>query len=47
MYKDRSKINGFEPFEDVNKPSATINTMIISGGYVYKRSIKPVIKVQE
>ena len=42
--KKRSKIKVFEPFEDVSKTSLSINTMMISYGYVYKRSIKPVTK---
>ena len=41
--KDRSRIKVFEPFEDVSKPSPTINAMMISYGCVYKRSSKPVI----
>ena len=35
--KDRSRIKVFEPFEDVSKPSPTINVMMISYGWVYKR----------
>tara|TARA_B100000886_G_scaffold272992_1_gene196931 strand:- start:438 stop:686 length:249 start_codon:yes stop_codon:yes gene_type:complete len=42
--KDRSRIKVFEPFEDVSKPSQSINAMIISYGCVYKRYSKPVIK---
>jgi len=43
--KDRSRIKVFEPFEDVSKPSPSINAMMISYGCVYKRrSIKPVMK---
>ena len=42
--KDRSRIKVFEPFEDVSKPSLSINAMMISYGCVYKRSSKPVIK---
>ena len=42
--KDRSRIKVFEPFEDVSKPSPTINAMMISNGRVYKRSSKPVMK---
>jgi len=42
--KDRSRIKVFEPFEDVSKPSPTINAMMISYGCVYKRSSKPVMK---
>tara|TARA_Y100001968_G_scaffold91076_1_gene81893 strand:+ start:574 stop:822 length:249 start_codon:yes stop_codon:yes gene_type:complete len=41
---DRSRIKVFEPFEDLSKPSPTIDAMMISYGCVYKRSIKPVIK---
>ena len=42
--KDRSRIKVFEPFEDVSKPSPSINAMMVSYGCVYKRSSKPVIK---
>ena len=39
--KDRSRI---KVFEDVSKPSPTINAMMISYGCVYKRSSKLVMK---
>ena len=42
--KDRSRIKVFEPFEDVSKPSPTIDAMMISYGCVYKRPSKPVMK---
>ena len=42
--KDRSRIKVFEPFEDVSKPSLSINAIMISYGCVYKRSSKPAIK---
>ena len=42
--KDRSRVKIFKPFEDVSKPSPTINAMEIAYGCVYKRSSKPVIK---
>ncbi len=42
--KDRSRIKVFEPFEDMSKPSPSINAMMISYGCVYKRSSKPVMK---
>ena len=42
--KDRSRIKIFEPFEDVSKPSLSIDAIMISYGCVYKRSSKPVIK---
>ena len=42
--KHRSRIKVFELFEDVSKPSPTIDAMMISYGCVYKRSSKPVIK---
>jgi len=41
---DRSRIKVFKPFEDVSKPSPTIDAMEISFGCVYKRSSKPVMK---
>ena len=40
----RNRIKVFEPFEDVSKPSPSINAMMISYGCVYKRSSKPVMK---
>ena len=42
--QERNRIKVFEPFEDVSKPSLSINAMMISYGCVYKRSSKPVIK---
>ena len=42
--KGRSRIKVFEPFEDVSKPSPSIDAIMISYGCVYKRSSKPVMK---
>ena len=42
--KERSRIKVFEPFEDLSKPSPSINAMMISYGCVYKISRKPVMK---
>ena len=42
--KERSRIKVFEPFEDVSKPSPSIDAMMISYGCVFKRSSKPVMK---
>ena len=42
--KDRSRIKVFEPFEKVSKSSPSIDAMMISYGFVYKRSSKPVMK---
>ena len=42
--KDRSRIKVFEPFEDITKPSPSLDAMMISYGCVYKRSCKPVMK---
>ncbi len=42
--KERNRIKVFEPFEDVSKPSPSIDAIMISYGCVYKRSSKPVIK---
>ena len=42
--KNRSRIKVFEPFENVSKPSPSIDAMMISYGCVYKRSSKPVMK---
>ena len=41
---ERTRIKVFEPFEDVSKPSSSIDAMMISYGCVYKRSSKPVMK---
>ena len=42
--KDRSGIKICGPFEDISKPSPSIDAMMISYGCVYKRSSKPVMK---
>ncbi len=42
--KNRSRIKVFELFENVSKPSPSIDAMMISYGCVYKRSSKPVMK---
>ena len=42
--KIRSRIKVFEPFEDVFKPSSSIDAMIFSYGCVYKRSSKPLMR---
>ena len=42
--KERNRIKVFELFEDVSKPTPSINAMMISYGCVYKRSSKPVMK---
>jgi len=42
--KQRNRIKVFKPFEDISKPSPSINAMEISYGCVYKRSSKPIIK---
>ena len=42
--KERSRIKVFETFEEVSKPTLSINAMMISYGCVYKRSSKPVMK---
>ena len=42
--KERSRIKVFEPFEDLSKPSPSINAMMISYGCVYKTNSKPVMK---
>ena len=42
--KDRSRIKVSELFENVSKPSPSIDAIIISYGCVYKRSSKPVMK---
>ena len=42
--KQRSRIKVFEPFEDISKPSPSIDAIMISYGCVYKRNSKPVMK---
>ena len=42
--KERSRIKVFEPFEDVSKPSPSIDAIMISYGCIYKRNCKPVMK---
>ena len=42
--KQRNRLKVFKPFEDISKPSPSINAMEISYGCVYKRSSKPVMK---
>ena len=42
--KDRSRIKVFAPFEDISKPSPSIDAMMISYGCVYNRSSKPDMK---
>ena len=42
--KARSRIKVFEPFEDSSKNSSTNNVILISYGFVYKRSSKLVMK---
>ena len=42
--KQRNRIKVFKPFEDISKPSPSINAMEIIYGCVYKRSSKPVMK---
>jgi len=41
---ERNRIKVFEPFEDISKPSPSIDAIMISYGCVYKRSSKPVMK---
>ena len=42
--KDISRIKVFEPFEDLSKPSTSIDAAMISYGCVYKKRGKPVFK---
>ena len=42
--KERTRIKVFEPFEDVSKPSQSIDAIMISYGCIYKRSSKPFMK---
>ena len=42
--KQRNRIKVFKPFEDISKPSPSINAIEISYGCLYKRSSKPVMK---
>ena len=41
--KQRNRIKVFKPFEDISKPSPSIDAMMVSYGCVYKRSSKPVM----
>ena len=41
---ERNRIKVFQSFEDVSKPSPSIDAIMISYGCVYKRSSKPVMK---
>ena len=40
----RSRIKVFEPFEDSSKNSYMVNAILISYGWVFKRSSRPVMK---
>ena len=42
--KAKSRIKVLEPFEDSSKNSSMINAILISYGWVFKRSSKPVMK---
>ena len=42
--KERSRIKVFEPFEDLSKPSPSIDAMMVPYGRVYKRNSKQVMK---
>ena len=42
--RERSRIKVFEPFEDVSKPSPSIDAIMISYGCADKRSSEPVMK---
>ncbi len=37
-------IKGFETFEDISKPTSTINGMMICYGCVFEKNYKPVNK---
>ena len=41
--KQRNRIKVFKTFEDISKPSPSIDAMMVSYGCVYKRSSKPVM----
>ena len=42
--KQRNRIKVFKPFEDISKPSPSIDAMMVSYGCVYKKSSKPIMK---
>ena len=42
--KQRNRIKVFKPFEDISKPSPSINAIEISYGCLSKRSSKPAMK---
>ena len=44
LYKARSRIRVFEPFEDNSKNCSMVNPILISYGCVFKRSSKPIMK---
>ena len=41
--QQRNRIIVFKTFEDISKPSPSIDAMMVSYGCVYKRSSKPVM----
>ena len=44
IIKAKSRIKVLAPFEDSSKNSSIINAILISYGFVFKRSSKPVMK---
>ena len=42
--KNRNRIKVFKPFEDISRPSPSIDAIEISYGCVYKRASKLVMK---
>ena len=42
--KNRNRIKVFKPFENISRPSPSIDAIEISYGCVYKRASKPVMK---
>ena len=42
--KDKSRIKVFRPFQDISKPSQSIDAIEINYGCVYKSNSKPVMK---
>ena len=42
--KQRNLIKVFKPFEDISKPSLSIDAMMVGYGWIYKRSSKSLMK---
>ena len=45
--KDRSRIKVFRPFQNISKPSQSIDAIMISYGSIYKKTLNQLCKVAE